>query len=420
VVAGGLLLAGCTSTKSGQPSGLGGPTGSGGVSSSSGPTSGSGSASTGKLTQTFDPPLVFNKQPVAELPGSVLSAATDGINNYYQATLEGTVLYQITDTAVSALDVETAQPKWEVHPDGLTTNINSHNAAPAVVDGKVYAAFESTVPGHGTTPEQPAITVVVVDAASGQTALTIQVPTPDADPAGALASRGPTKVFGVSGELIAVNRGAGTFVLDANTKALKWQRKGFIIRGVRDDMVIGVNTEPKPDRGYDEVVGLRIGDGTQAWAVPETPPVAVSPAAPHLVLVNTEKSVYFLSTSSGAVRSTLPQTGGTALLGGTWCGYDDRSMVVCKGLDDLYGIDPNAPSKRKWTIKESSGREIPEISAVFHGAIYGKTSNGPIVLDAVTGADKPDSPVLIPTFVNEHVGIGQSEGAGTGAFAPIK
>jgi hypothetical protein len=90
----------------------------------------------------------------------------------------------------------------------------------------------------------------------------------------------------------------------------------------------------------------------------------------------------------------------------------------------MIGIDPNSPGKPKWEIKDGGTREIPEVSAVFHGAIYGKTSNGPIVLDALTGADKPDSPVLVPTFVNEHVGIGTVEDASgmstIGAFAPIK
>ena len=50
VVVGGLLLVGCSSTKSGKPTG---PTGSGGQSGSSSPVSTSGSASTGKLTKTF-------------------------------------------------------------------------------------------------------------------------------------------------------------------------------------------------------------------------------------------------------------------------------------------------------------------------------------------------------------------------------
>lgn len=421
VVVGGLLLVGCSSTKSGKPSG---PTGSGGQSGSSSPISTSGSASTGKLTKTFDPPLVFDKQPVSELSGDVLGTVTDGINNYYTATLEGTVLYQVTATAVSAFDVETGQPKWEVHPEGLAPNINSHNAAPVVVDGKVYAAFESTIPGKGTTPEQTAITVVAVDAASGQTGLTIQIPAPDADPSGALSRRGPTKVLGVSDNLIAVNRGVGTFVLDANTKSLKWQRKDFITRDVIDDVVIGVDNDPDVT---DEVLGLRIADGKQAWAAAaeQEPGVDVSSAGPHLVVVNTEKFLYFLSSADGTLRGKLPQLSGTTLLGGTWCSYDDRSITVCKGSFSMIGIDPNAPGKAKWEIKDGGAREIPEVSAVFHGAIYGKTSNGPIVLDAVTGADKPDSPVVVPTFVNEHVGIGSAEAEdGTsspvGAFAPIK
>jgi len=327
---------------------------------------GCSASGSGNLSKTFDPPLVFDKQPVAELSGDVLGSSTDGINNYYRSTLDGTVIYTVTGDSLSAIDVETGQPKWNVPVDRAET-MNSHVAAPALVDGKVYAVFETTIPGKGTTPEQPAITVVVADAASGQAAAPIQIPTPDADPAGALASRGATKVYGVSGNLVAINRGAGTFGVNVDTKSLAWQRKNFITRAVIDDVVIGVDTKPVPDDGSDRVLGLRIADGKQAWAAPErTPGIQVSGAGPHLVVVDTEKTVDFLSAADG------------------------------------------------------TRREIPEVSAVFHGAIYGKTSNGPIVLDALTGADKPDSPVLVPTFVNEHVGIGGADGGGTGAFAPIK
>lgn len=59
-----------------------------------------------------------------------------------------------------------------------------------LADGKAYAAFKTTIAGHGTTPEQPAITVVAVDVSSGTKTLTTQVPTPDADPSSAIAVTG--------------------------------------------------------------------------------------------------------------------------------------------------------------------------------------------------------------------------------------
>jgi hypothetical protein len=56
-------------------------------------------------------------------------------------------------------------------------------------------------------------------------------------------------------------------------------------------------------------------------------------------------------------------------------------------------------------------------------ATYGNTSTGPVVLDALTGADKSEPPRLAPEFVNEHVGIGtldDENGMSTiEAFAPI-
>ena len=418
ITVGGLLLAGCSDTKSGRGSG---PTGSGSGNASSPPSSGGSSSSSGKLSQTFDPPLVFDKTPVSELPSKVLSTSTDGLNEYRRSTVEGTVVYTVTDDSLAAIDVETGQEKWNAQAPGVDTTYSA-SAAPAVVDGRVYAAFESTIPGKGTTPEQPAITVLAVDAESGQTVLTIQVPTPDAIPAGALSSKGPTKVFGVADNLIAVGRGNGTFVVNADTKRLAWQRKDFITREVMDDVVIGENTKPANDNGEDEVLGLHLADGRAAWTAPDRDAgITVQPAGPHLVVVNTSKSVLFLSTVDGKVRMQLPQTAASTLLAGTWCGYDDRSMMVCTGPRRMVGIDPNDLARGpKWQIEEGSGREIPEVSAVFHGAVYGTTSNGPVVLDAVTGADKPDPPQLVPELVNEHVGIGKSEDGTIGAFAPVK
>lgn len=225
----------------------------------------------------------------------------------------------------------------------------------------------------------------------------------------------------MSGNQIAVGRGTGTFVLDAGTKQIVWQRKDFVIRDVADDVVIGVNTEPNNDNGEDEVLGLRLADGTPAWKAPDRAAgITVAPAGPHLVVVNTPESVLFLSTTDGKVRGQLSQQAASISLAATWCAYDERSLMVCTGAARMAGIDPNDPARPKWQITEGSGREIPEISEVFHGAVYGTTSDGPVVLDAVTGADKPDAPQLVPVLVNEHVGIGKSEDGTVGAFAPVK
>jgi PQQ-like domain len=411
-----MLLAGCSSSNSGKGSGPSGPPGSAGRSSPAG--SGS-SSSSGKLTQTFDPPLVFDKQPVAVLPASVLGNVTDGANTYNASILDGTVVYAVTDSAVAAVDVETGQEKWHVQVDG--TGANSSGAAPLLADGKVYAAFKTTIPGKGTTPEQPAITVVAVDVASGTKTLTMQVPTPDADPVGAMAVAGPTKVYAVSGNQIAVGRGAGAFVLDATTKTIAWQRKDFVIREVADGVVIGVNTKPVPDNGSDEVLGLRLTDGRPAWQLPDREPgITVGPAAPHLVVVNTPKAVLFLSTADGKMRSQLSQPASSISLAATWCAYDERSMTICKGAGRMVGLDPNAPGKPKWQIIDGSARKVPEVTAVYHGAIYGSTDNGPVVLDAATGADKPDAPQLAPQLVNDHVGIGKPDARPIGAYRPIK
>lgn len=47
----------------------------------------------------------------------------------------------------------------------------------------------------------------------------------------------------------------------------------------------------------------------------------------------------------------------------------------------------------------------PTVTAVWHGAVYGYTDHGPIVLDATTGADRNDHPGIAPTLVDAYAGV---------------
>jgi hypothetical protein len=45
------------------------------------------------------------------------------------------------------------------------------------------------------------------------------------------------------------------------------------------------------------------------------------------------------------------------------------------------------------------------VTAVWHGAVYGRANDQPVVLDAKTGADREPSPGIAPVAVNAHGGV---------------
>jgi hypothetical protein len=50
-----------------------------------------------------------------------------------------------------------------------------------------------------------------------------------------------------------------------------------------------------------------------------------------------------------------------------------------------------------------------DVRVAWHGALYGHTTNGPIVLDARAGTDLEAQPGLIPFLVSARYAIGDTE-----------
>jgi hypothetical protein len=66
----------------------------------------------------------------------------------------------------------------------------------------------------------------------------------------------------------------------------------------------------------------------------------------------------------------------------------------------------NVGQKPLWEITKSASRIPPQITAAYHGLIYGNASgSGPVTLDAKTGEDAPDAPGLAPILVDKYVGV---------------
>jgi hypothetical protein len=72
----------------------------------------------------------------------------------------------------------------------------------------------------------------------------------------------------------------------------------------------------------------------------------------------------------------------------------DQTVVVCTSRGEaptreIIGFD-DSTGKKKWGWGgENSPRVVPVVTTVFHGVVYGRTPNGPALLDAASGKDIP-------------------------------
>ncbi|MEU8433821.1 hypothetical protein AB0F18_13010 [Streptomyces sp. NPDC029216] len=59
-----------------------------------------------------------------------------------------------------------------------------------------------------------------------------------------------------------------------------------------------------------------------------------------------------------------------------------------------------------WQLPDPAADRIaPEVTALWHGRVYGKTRSGTVALDARTGADLPTRPGTAPDLVNGYTAI---------------
>lgn len=87
-------------------------------------------------------------------------------------------------------------------------------------------------------------------------------------------------------------------------------------------------------------------------------------------------------------------------------------MVVCASFDGVLAFDATN-AKMFWQLPdEAANRVAPTVTAVWHGAVYGGTANGPVVLDATTGADRSTAPGAAPSWVSEFGGIALDDQGG--------
>ncbi|SDM59887.1 outer membrane protein assembly factor BamB family protein [Allokutzneria albata] len=389
--------------------------------------------------KTADPPTVFDTAAAVPLPRSMAQTNIGGGVTSKYTTLNKRTAYTVTPVELNAVDVLTGEQKWVARLDGVPADPNFRagpfvtNAGPRppAVDNRgslVVAAMPTSEPGKGTTPGYQSLAVIAVDAESGTKRWESRVRVPDS--IGSTGGSGAiTKVVAVTETAVVATYRKGeamTVVLDAATGRTLWERPEYEAGSVHGDVVVGADSNVAENKSMIQATALALSDGAQRWVgAARSSAVTVVPAGPAMVVIDStnygsgDPALLFLDPATGAERGKLTHKGGFGPSAYGKCDYDQQSVVVCLANGRLAGYDAST-GKELWALPDKTTNRIaPTMTIVWHGALYGRTTNGPVVLDAKTGADRSAEPGIAPHWVSEYVGIGVNSDGVPQAY-PVK
>lgn len=187
------------------------------------------------------------------------------------------------------------------------------------------------------------------------------------------------------------------------TGSVRRRANDFGAAALVGDTVLGLTTADS--RFLQTVAGRNVTDGVKRFAGPKVRYPALVPTGPGFAALVAEadngKGFYALVSANGKLSRRTDGSYGARL----HCWYDAASITVCalSGTQLLWAIDATTGADL-WQLP-ATGRKAPEVTAAWHGAVYGTVSDEPIVVDAHTGTDKQTNPVLAPASVNGHAGV---------------
>lgn len=378
----------------------------------------------------FDPPTGFGA-PTGTLFGGSGTSVFGRDPDALPAALVGTAIW-ITDGGRVARVDSTGTP---VPGTDAPTDRFAAGRPVASPDGGVLVGAGSVIPGSGTTPPGLAVDLLAFDAASG--ALRWNAPTvlpwTERPPAVALEVAGV--VAGVAVLTASTDTQRTALGVDLTSRRVLWSADGVAVDALLADgpaggTAVGVATAPGESGAYADstVVGLDVVTGLRRFTLPEVlrdPRITV--AGPGLAVVSGRTTATTLSAPAASLRfvDARGATVRTVDVGRTYtpprCVWDEAATTVCGGDTRVFAVDAGTAAPL-WELPDpAANRVAPQMTTAWHGAVYGTTVNGPVVLDARTGADRDTRPGAAPVLVNAYLGIGvETTGvAGFGGGAAI-
>ncbi len=378
--------------------------------------------------RSYDPPVHFNPDAAAPLPDEASEGAFNlggDLRKPLPVALVGTVAYIAATDHLLVVETRTGQQLGApirpesgsgvaYAPSGWAGDNPAEPPLPAAVDGsgRVYAAFIVDIPGSGTTPGHRSVELVGIEAPGARPVWRATVPleqwasqTYDAVTAAPVWSDGRTVLVRVSS--LGNSPDATTYAIDATSGKIRWKQDDFAARVVAGDTAVG----EVPSASFPaKVSGLSLPDGGVRWTNTESAHnVSIFPGGPSLVVaygqtLGSQNFLSLLDAATGTVKDS-----GSGSYNGITCQYDGASVTVCHQSSfsrPWAAAFDTTTGDWLWTLPDNDANRVaPTITSAWHGAVYGTTQSGPVILDARTGADRATAPGAAPFIVNGNVGL---------------
>lgn len=385
-----------------------------------------------------DPPTAFGPPSGTLLRGSTTTlTGAYGTAPELPVALDGTTIWVADSGGVARADSSASTTPVPLPPGRWVVG------APRPVPGAglVLAASATTVPGSGTTPPGLALELLAVTR------------TVTGDPAVAWTAAAPlpwvegqrsvkTAVVGVAaagdGHRVAVLRATtsthrASLAVDLDTRRVLWVADGVDAGAVLDGRapdgeplpgavvpprsqgatVVGAAVPPGGGPGYtaSSVVGLDVLTGVRRFVADDgATALTVTRSGPSSVVIggrragNAQAFLAVLAADGTARGDVALGTASSA----PRCVWDEADLTVCSGPNRTFALDADS-ARLLWSLP-AAGRVPPQVTTAWHGAVYGTTVNGPVVVDARTGRDRTPAPGAAPLVVDGYLGVGTGSG----------
>lgn len=382
------LAAGCTSDPAPLPTA---------------PTQAPPSSAAAPARQSFDPPVRFGPSGLPLGEGRAQDVLLYAQMAFVAGETGTTVTDLLTGRALATLSPQhppVQRPGGLGKPVGHTPHLVQRAGKPAVV-----VPYAVQVPASGTTAAKQAVQLLVADAGTGEQLAVLTVAATPAEGDGdftAVAGEYVT-VVGAQGNTLVLSVGKQVTVgVDLTTGSVLWRNTALQAATVLDDTVVGLTA---PDASFQQkVIGVGVSDGTRRWVTATVRNAELAAAGPAYAVLLAEQDggqrLYARVSGDGKLAD---QTTG-AYPAGLGCRYDQAAVTICTlGTALVFALDASS-GKQLWQLP-ATGRTVPIVTAVWHGAVYGTAGDKPLVLDAKTGVDREPSPGLAPVAVSGYAGV---------------
>lgn len=307
----------------------------------------------------------------------------------------------------------------------------STTAAPVVgeTDGRVVVltAYTTRHAGVGTQRSRRYTEIIEVDARTlkQRWAIKIEIPDEMSPYSGPISAAIVGILPGRAAVQVSQDKRHDLHIIDLNDGRTVWSRANHGPSTVAGEVVVTV-VDKNPDLAGSSLVGLAGADGHELWSDNSYgEEIEIKASGGGVVAVSGSSGNLYLrmvDPADGAIKAILEQE---RTLSSTRldikCFFDQRTSIACSLRERWLSVFDTTTKKWLWDLPDDeAGRVAPEVNFAWHGAVYGETRDGPVVLDAATGEDREINPGITAYLVNQFIGIGPSpRGTGVAVFRPV-